>query len=110
MYTEWLAMRDQLGREPITDLTGYFRPDMLLAGVSPLLFPLPAPATSPEPIFTGFWLRDQRSWQPDEDLARFLARKPVIFSFSSQPMMDSQRVLDLHSRAVLKLGRRMLVL
>ena len=108
MYTEWLALRDRLGREPISDLTGYFRPDMLLAAVSPLLFPLPAPATSPEPIFTGFWLRDQRSWRPDEELARFLARKPVIFSFSSQPMMDSQGVLDLHSRAALKSDGRFL--
>ena len=110
MYTEWLAMRDRLGLEPISDLKGYFRPDMLLAGVSPLVFPLPAPATSPEPIFTGFWLRDQRSWRPDEDLARFLARKPIIFSFSSQPMMDSQGVLDLHARAALKLVRPILVL
>lgn len=109
-FRHWRELRQSLGLKPLKSLQGYFRPDVLLAGVSPRLFPLPAPPTKPEPLFTGFWQRHHSNWQPDPELQTFLTRRPAVFSFSSQPLTDPQQVLNLHARGCQKAGLPLLVL
>jgi UDP:flavonoid glycosyltransferase YjiC (YdhE family) len=59
----------------------------------------------------GFWFHDQEGWRPDPALERFLARwpRPLVLSFSSQPLLDPGAVLALHLGAAARLGRGLLV-
>jgi UDP:flavonoid glycosyltransferase YjiC (YdhE family) len=63
---------------------------------------------------TGFWFYDDPTWQewrPDPSLAGFMVRepRPLVLSFSSQPLADPRAVLAVHARAALALGRRLVV-
>jgi UDP:flavonoid glycosyltransferase YjiC (YdhE family) len=110
MFDQWLQLRAAYGVAARANLLGYFRPDLLLAAVSPLLYPEPPLPTRPAPLFTGFWLEEHAGWQPDSELHAFLQRNPIVLSFSSQPLADPSAVLNLHARAALRLGRPLLVL
>ncbi len=61
---------------------------------------------------TGFWFYEDpawRDWQPDEALAAFCRRRPIVLSFSSQPLEDPRRVLQVHVEAAARLGLPLLV-
>jgi len=61
---------------------------------------------------TGFWFYEDpewRDWQPDEALRCFCERRPLVLSFSSQPLEDPRRSLELHVRAAARLGLPLLV-
>ena len=56
---------------------------------------------------TGFWYYedpDWRDWQPDEELRRFCERRPIVLTFSSQPLENPRQVLALHVEAAARLG------
>ena len=62
---------------------------------------------------TGFWFYedpDWQNWQPDETLLRFMEQRPIVLSFSSQPLEDPALILKLHVEATAQLGRPLLVL
>jgi len=61
---------------------------------------------------TGFWFYEDpawQDWQPDQVLRRFCQRRPIVLSFSSQPLEDPRRALALHVEAAARLGRPLLV-
>jgi UDP:flavonoid glycosyltransferase YjiC (YdhE family) len=66
---------------------------------------------------TGFWFYqdpDWRDWRPDPALEAFCnpsdpADRPIALTFSSQPLEDPGRILNLHVKAAARLGRRLLV-
>jgi UDP:flavonoid glycosyltransferase YjiC (YdhE family)/glycosyltransferase involved in cell wall biosynthesis len=63
---------------------------------------------------TGFWLYEDpewATWQPDADLARFVAgpQRPVSLSFSSQPIANPAGILAAHAQAAQMLGIPLLV-
>ena len=61
---------------------------------------------------TGFWYWQDPSWanwQPAPDLAAFCERKPIVLTFSSQPLEDPRAILQLHVQAAQKLGLPLLV-
>jgi UDP:flavonoid glycosyltransferase YjiC (YdhE family) len=65
-------------------------------------------------IQTGFWFYEDpewEHWQPDRELRAFVEQepKPLVLSFSSQPLADSQSVVETHVRAAAQLGRRLLI-
>lgn len=61
---------------------------------------------------TGFWFYEDPewgSWEPDAALSAFCAGGPLVLAFSSQPLEDPGRVLDMHVRAARALGVPLLV-
>ncbi len=61
---------------------------------------------------TGFWHWDDptwETWQPGSHLLSFCERRPLVLSFSSQPLEDPQRFLRLHVEAAQKLQLPLLV-
>jgi UDP:flavonoid glycosyltransferase YjiC (YdhE family) len=65
-------------------------------------------------VQTGFWFYEDpewSNWQPDRELQDFVERepKPLVLSFSSQPLEDSRSVVEIHVRAAAKLGQRILI-
>ncbi|MBL1177252.1 glycosyltransferase [Pantanalinema sp. GBBB05] len=62
----------------------------------------------------GFWFYqelDWATWQPDPELQNFMASepKPLVLTFSSLPLQDARTVLNLHIRAAIQLGYKLLV-
>lgn len=62
----------------------------------------------------GFWFYQDLAWdtwQPDPELQNFMASepKPLVLTFSSLPLQDARTVLDLHVRAAIQLGYKLLV-
>ena len=52
-----------------------------------------------------------REWRPDPEQELFVEQKPspLVLSFSSLPLQDPRRVMEIHAAAAQKLGRRLLV-
>ncbi|MFM8322927.1 MAG: glycosyltransferase [Chloroflexota bacterium] len=60
----------------------------------------------------GFWYYDDPAWAnwiPDEALRRFVERRPLALTFSSQPLEQPRQVLQLHVDAAGRLGMPLLV-
>lgn len=76
-----------------------------LMAFSPVLVP-PAPDWPEHVHQTGAWLEPEPTWQPPEELAKFLAGgpPPVFVSFGSVPGSDPD--VDLIARAATLAGRR----
>jgi UDP:flavonoid glycosyltransferase YjiC (YdhE family)/GT2 family glycosyltransferase len=71
------------------------------------------PATT-SVVPTGFWFYQDPTWadwQPDAPLAAFMSRspRPIVLSFSSQPLVDPHTTLAVHARAAQALGYPLLV-
>jgi len=65
-------------------------------------------------VQTGFWFYeapDWSSWQPESNLRKFMEQepKPLVLSFSSQPLEDSRSVVEVHVRAAANLGHPILI-
>ena len=61
---------------------------------------------------TGFWFYEDPSWkdwQPDEALRRFCERRPMVLSFSSQPLENPAQALEIHIKAAARLNRPLLI-
>lgn len=61
---------------------------------------------------TGFWLYEDpgwKEWHPDERLRNFCELRPIVLSYSSQPLENPKRVLEIHAKAAHLLGRPLLV-
>jgi UDP:flavonoid glycosyltransferase YjiC (YdhE family) len=61
---------------------------------------------------TGFWFHDDPAWKewvPDDPLAAFCDRSPLVLSFSSQPLEDPGRSLAMHVRAAALAGLPLLI-
>ncbi|NJM07426.1 glycosyltransferase, partial [Candidatus Gracilibacteria bacterium] len=64
---------------------------------------------------TGFWFHDDpawANWQPDAALAAFMHRepRPLVLTFSSQPVEQPVDILAAHARAAQQIGRPLLVI
>ena len=65
-------------------------------------------------VQTGFWFYEApewSSWQPERNLQEFMEQepKPLVLSFSSQPLEDSRSVVEVHVRAAANLGHPILI-
>ena len=65
-------------------------------------------------VQTGFWFYEASewsSWQPEHSLQEFMEqeRKPLVLSFSSQPLENSRSVVEVHVRAAANLGHPILI-
>ncbi|MFH1152863.1 MAG: glycosyltransferase [Pseudomonadota bacterium] len=61
---------------------------------------------------TGFWLYDDpawKDWQPDETLRRFCQNRPMVLSFSSQPLENPRQALEVHVKAAARLQRPLII-
>lgn len=87
----------------------------VLLGSSRWFSAVDAPAWRPQCEIhqTGFWLYDDpawEAWQPDADLAAFADRRPIVLTFSSQPLEHPGEVLARHVDVAARLERPLLVL
>lgn len=94
------------------DWENYSRCEHLVLGFSPH-FSRPNKAYS-HAIQTGFWFYqdpDWHSWQPDAKLRDFMEQesKPLVLSFSSQPLEEARSVVEVHVRAAAQLGKPILI-
>jgi len=96
----------------------FWAPDVLLASSRLFFQPDLRPyQTAHQVDLTGFWYYQDPSWQdwqPDEDLRRFCEPgernlRPLVLAFSSQPLEEPRRVVELHARAAASLGRRLMI-
>ncbi len=63
---------------------------------------------------TGFWFYEDSDWsgsEPSEEIREFVEQelKPLVLSYSSQPLENPQEIVEVHVRAAAKLGRRILI-
>ena len=61
---------------------------------------------------TGFWFYEDpvwQDWEPDEALREFCERRPIVLSFSSQPVENPRHALALHVNAAAQLDLPLLV-
>jgi sterol 3beta-glucosyltransferase len=78
-----------------------------LYAYSPAVLPKPAD-WSADVAVTGYWFLDEPGWQPDADLAAFLAagNAPVYVGFGSMPGIDPQRMTQMVVEALARSGKR----
>jgi mannosyltransferase OCH1-like enzyme/UDP:flavonoid glycosyltransferase YjiC (YdhE family)/GT2 family glycosyltransferase len=61
---------------------------------------------------TGFWYYQDpawQDWQPDGALQEFCRRRPIVLTFSSQPLENPQKILNLHVAAATQAEMPLLV-
>ncbi|MGF2035073.1 MAG: glycosyltransferase [Nostoc sp. CmiVER01] len=63
---------------------------------------------------TGFWFYEDSDWrdeEPSKEIREFVEQepKPLVLSYSSQPLENPQEIVSVHVRAAAKLGRRILI-
>lgn len=63
---------------------------------------------------TGFWFYENSDWsagQSSEEIREFVEQehKPLVLSYSSVPVENLQKIVEVHVRAAAKLGRRILI-
>jgi UDP:flavonoid glycosyltransferase YjiC (YdhE family) len=97
---------------PLNGWKGYFRSPTLLGVSRHVLEPIDT--SSWNTTICGFWFYEApewRSWQPDPKLVAFMERspRPMVLSFSSQPVADPARVVQLHIDAASRIGRPILI-
>ncbi|MDJ0798880.1 MAG: glycosyltransferase [Calothrix sp. MO_167.B12] len=111
-YDRYHVLREKQG---LTDSEGwkpYCTYDRLIFAASPYLYSSPPYCLTTNQ--TGFWFYEQpewSEWQPGEKLAQFMVaeQKPLVLSFSSQPIRNREEFIAVHVRAAMKLGRRILI-
>ena len=86
----------------------------ILLASSPQFSPLNVEQFQPHASLdlTGFWFYQDptwKDWQPDAALARFCERRPIVLSFSSQPLEERRETLAKHVHAAANLGRPLLI-
>ncbi len=111
-YDPYHVLRLQSGLRDLNAWKQYWQYDRLLFATSPHLYPSP-PYCLPGNQ-TGFWFYDSpqwNDWQPDQKLSQFMTAdmKPIVLTFSSQPVRQAREFIEVHVRAALKLGRRILI-
>ncbi len=90
----------------------YWKHEHLIFAASPYLYPSPPWCFTANQ--TGFWFyEDPRwcKWQPDTKLKEFMTTrpKPLVLSFSSQPIRNREEFIAVHISAAMKLNRRILI-
>lgn len=90
----------------------YWTNERVIVAASPHLFPSPPHCQAGNQ--TGFWFYDdpeKHALPPDIRLQRFFSGtpKPLVISFSSQPVSQRQAFIDTHLRAAAKLGYPVMV-
>jgi sterol 3beta-glucosyltransferase len=103
--------RAEVGLPPLPDplSADAVSPQLALYAVSPRL--LRRPASWPEHHHvTGFFFLDE-GWQPDADLAEFIAAgpEPIVVSFGSMMHQDPEALTELMLAAIEQTGRRAIV-
>lgn len=69
----------------------------------------------PDIAFTGFWFYQRPEWNdwlPSRTFERFLEKgtPPLVLTFSSLPLCDSESVLKTHAQAAMLLSRRLVII
>lgn len=111
-YDRYHLLRVKQGLTDTEAWKAYWTYDHLIFAASPHLYSSPPycfPANQ-----TGFWFYqapEWSEWQPDTKLKAFMTadEKPLVLSFSSQPIRKREEFIAVHVRAAIKLGRRILI-
>lgn len=111
-YDRYHLLRIKQGLSNAENWKSYWKYDRLIFAASPYLYPSPPycfPANQ-----TGFWFYEDpqwQDWQPDNQLQAFMTadKKPLVLSFSSQPIRNREEFVAVHVRAAMQLGRRILI-
>ncbi len=112
IYDHYHLLREKQGLIDEDVWKSYWKYDRLIFAASPDLYPSP-PYCFPNNQ-TGFWFYEDpqwQGWQPEEQLKEFMgvAARPLVLSFSSQPIRDREEFIAVHVRAAMQLGRRILI-
>lgn len=86
----------------------------VIAAISPH-FCDPDLDTFPDIAFTGFWFYQRpewKDWRPSRTLERFVEKgtPPLVLTFGSLPLCDSESVLKTHAQAAMLLSRRLVII
>ncbi len=111
-YDRYHLLRVRQGLTDSEKWKPYWKYDRLIFVASPYLYPSP-PYCFPSNQ-TGFWFYQDPQWldwQPDKQLKDFMTAdpKPLVLSFSSQPIRNREEFIAVHVRAAMQLGRRILI-
>lgn len=111
-YDRYHLLRVKQGLTDTEAWKAYWKYDRLIFAASPYLYPSP-PYCFPSNQ-TGFWFYQDpqwKDWQPDVKLQEFMTAdpKPLVLSFSSQPIRNREEFIAVHVRAAIKLDRRILI-
>jgi UDP:flavonoid glycosyltransferase YjiC (YdhE family) len=114
-HFRWHQLRRRsagLPETPAGGWTDYFRGVTLLGASRYLLEHHETSAWAA--TLCGFWFYqapEWQAWRPDPELAAFMDRspRPIVLSFSSQPVADPARVVELHVAAARRIGRPILI-
>ncbi len=111
-YDRYHLLREKQGLTDTEAWKPYWKYDRLIFAASPDLYPSP-PYCFPSNQ-TGFWFYEDpqwQDWQPDIKLKEFMTAdiKPLVLSFSSQPIRNREEFIAVHVRAAIKLNRRILI-
>jgi UDP:flavonoid glycosyltransferase YjiC (YdhE family) len=108
------TLRQQIGLAtlPREQWESYDRCNRLILGSSNHFSPPAAEFTHARQ--TGFWFYQDpawKNWHPDRELQKFMEQdpKPLVLSFSSQPLENARTVVEMHVRAAAQLGRRIII-
>jgi UDP:flavonoid glycosyltransferase YjiC (YdhE family) len=112
IYDRYHILRVKQGLTDSEAWKNYWKYDRLIFAASPYLYPSPPycfPANQ-----TGFWFYEEpewSEWKPDAKLNEFMTvqQKPLVLSFSSQPIRNREEFIAVHVRAANKLGCRILI-
>ena len=111
-YDRYHLLREKQGLTDTEAWKPYWKYDRLIFAASPDLYPSP-PYCFPSNQ-TGFWFYEDpqwQDWQPNIKLKEFMTAdiKPLVLSFSSQPIRNREEFIACHVRAAIKLNRRILI-
>ena len=90
----------------------YWQYNRVIFAASPHLYS--EPPDVPQDNHVGFFFYNNpnwQDWQPNQELKQFVASdsKPLVLSFSSQPMRDSKEFIAIHVRAAAILNRKIVI-
>lgn len=90
----------------------YWQYNRVIFAASPHLYS--EPPDVPQDNHVGFFFYNNpnwQDWQPNQELKQFVASdsKPLVLSFSSQPMRDSKEFIAIHARGAAILNRKIVI-
>lgn len=109
---KYQKFRQLLGLTDSETWKQYWQYDRVIFAASPHLYS--EPPDVPQNNHVGFFFYNNpnwQDWQPTQQLKQFVESdsKPLVLSFSSQPMRDSKEFIAIHARAAAILGRKIVI-
>lgn len=104
--------RSSLGLKDPESWQKYWQGDRLILAASPHLYQNPPDVSEVNHVGFFFYNNPEwQQWQPSPDLKQFVESdaKPLVLSFSSQPMRNAEEFIAIHARAAAILERKIII-